>query len=97
MRLRWACTKNWDLLSSTAIGTASKTRISRIASESSMSTIEIGDRLGITFLNRQAIAVERGEGIYSGDETGKQYLDFTSIWAVTCLGHAHPVITAKAG
>ena len=59
-----------------------------------MSSIEIEDRLGITFCNRQAIAIERGEGCVVWDEDGKEYLDFTSGWGVTCLGHSHPLITA---
>lgn len=58
-----------------------------------MSSIEIEDRLGITFCNRQPIAIERGEGCLVWDENGKEYLDFTSGWGVTCLGHAHPLIT----
>ncbi|MEX0965544.1 MAG: aspartate aminotransferase family protein [Pseudohongiellaceae bacterium] len=58
-----------------------------------MNTIETEDRLGITFCNRQSIAIERGEGCYVWDENGKEYLDFTSGWGVTCLGHSHPVIT----
>lgn len=58
-----------------------------------MSTIEIEDRLGITFCNRQSIAIERGEGVRVWDESGDEYLDFTSGWGVTCLGHSHPVIT----
>jgi len=58
-----------------------------------MNTIEIEDNLGITFCNRQPIAIERGEGVYVWDETGQKYLDFTSGWGVTCLGHAHPCIT----
>ncbi len=58
-----------------------------------MNTIEIEDRLGITFCNRQSVAIERGEGCVVWDEDGKEYLDFTSGWGVTCLGHSHPVIT----
>ena len=58
-----------------------------------MSTIDIEDRLGITFCQRQPIAIERGEGSYVWDESGKKYLDFTSGWGVTCLGHSHPIIT----
>jgi len=59
-----------------------------------MNTIETEDSLGITFCNRQAVAIERGEGCKVWDEEGREYLDFTSGWGVTCLGHAHPVITA---
>ncbi|PCI77739.1 MAG: aspartate aminotransferase family protein [SAR86 cluster bacterium] len=58
-----------------------------------MSSIEIEDRLGITFCNRQSIAIERGEGCLVWDENGNEYLDFTSGWGVTCLGHSHPLIT----
>ncbi|NQV69229.1 MAG: aspartate aminotransferase family protein [Pseudohongiella sp.] len=58
-----------------------------------MNTIDIEDRLGITFCKRQPIAIERGEGSYVWDEAGNKYLDFTSGWGVTCLGHSHPVIT----
>ena len=59
-----------------------------------MNTIETEDSLGITFCNRQAVAIERGEGCKVWDEEGREYLDFTSGWGVTCLGHSHPVITA---
>ena len=58
-----------------------------------MGTIEIEDRLGITFCKRQPIAIERGEGCYVWDEEGNKFLDFTSGWGVTCLGHSHPCIT----
>ncbi|HAJ77076.1 MAG TPA: aspartate aminotransferase family protein [Gammaproteobacteria bacterium] len=59
-----------------------------------MNTIELEDRFGISFCNRQAIAVESGAGSYVWDEAGNKFLDFTSGWGVTCLGHCHPVITA---
>lgn len=58
-----------------------------------MSTITIEDNLGITFCNRQHIAIERGEGCYVWDEGDRRFLDFTAGWGVTCLGHSHPVIT----
>lgn len=58
-----------------------------------MGTVEIEDRLGITFCNRQEIAIERGEGSFVWDEAGNRYLDFTSGWGVTSLGHSHRVIT----
>jgi acetylornithine/N-succinyldiaminopimelate aminotransferase len=58
-----------------------------------MNSIEIEDRLGITFCNRQRIAIERGEGCRVWDEQGNEYLDFTSGWGVTCLGHTHSLIT----
>jgi len=66
-----------------------------------MNTIEVEDNLGINFCNRQPIAIERGEGVYVWDEAGRKYLDFTSGWGVTCLGHSHPAIvralTTQAG
>jgi acetylornithine/N-succinyldiaminopimelate aminotransferase len=42
---------------------------------------------------KQKISIEKGEGIYVWDEEGKIYIDFTSGWGVTCIGHANPVIT----
>ena len=57
-----------------------------------MTSIEIEDRLGITFCNRQPVAIERGDGCLVWDEEGKEYLDFTSGWGVTCLGHSHVLI-----
>ncbi|MDP6652158.1 MAG: aminotransferase class III-fold pyridoxal phosphate-dependent enzyme [Gammaproteobacteria bacterium] len=57
-----------------------------------MNTTELEDRFGISFCDRQAIAVERGAGFYVWDEAGNKFLDFTSGWGVTCLGHSHPVI-----
>lgn len=39
---------------------------------------------------RADLEVERGEGVYIFDTTGKKYLDFASGVAVNCLGHCHP-------
>jgi predicted acetylornithine/succinylornithine family transaminase len=44
-------------------------------------------------VNRQPMVIERGEGARVWDVDGKEYLDFTSGWAVVNLGHAHPVVT----
>ncbi len=57
-----------------------------------MNTIAIEDSFGLTTCNKQAIAIERGQGSYVWDEQGRRYLDFTSGWGVTALGHAHPTI-----
>jgi acetylornithine/N-succinyldiaminopimelate aminotransferase len=46
------------------------------------------------FFAKTPISVERGEGVHVWDEEGNRYLDFTSGWGVTCLGHAHPAITS---
>ena len=57
-----------------------------------MNTIELENKLGITFCKRQELAIEKGRGSYVWDEQGNKFLDFTSGWGVTCLGHSHPVI-----
>ena len=57
-----------------------------------MNTIAIEDSFGLTTCNKQAIAIERGLGCQVWDEQGKRYLDFTSGWGVTALGHSHPAI-----
>lgn len=36
--------------------------------------------------------IDRGEGVYLVDTTGKRYLDASSGAAVSCLGHNHPVV-----
>jgi acetylornithine/N-succinyldiaminopimelate aminotransferase len=60
---------------------------------SSKETFGIEDRYLAPFFVKQKISIEKGEGIYVWDEEGKIYIDFTSGWGVTCIGHAHPVIT----
>lgn len=42
--------------------------------------------------NRPDIVMERGQGMYLWDTTGKTYLDFVGGWAVTSLGHSPDVI-----
>lgn len=39
---------------------------------------------------RANITMQRGEGVYLIDETGKRYLDFAAGIAVNALGHSHP-------
>ena len=56
-------------------------------------TIAIEDAHYAPFFNKTPISIERGEGVFVWDEDGKKYIDFTAGWGVTCLGHAHPVIT----
>jgi acetylornithine/N-succinyldiaminopimelate aminotransferase len=56
-------------------------------------TIEIEDKHSVPFFTRIPISIERGEGVCVWDEDGRRYLDFTAGLGVTCLGHAHPVIT----
>lgn len=45
------------------------------------------------FFVKQRISIERGKGVYVWDEEGNKYVDFTSGWGVTCIGHAHETIT----
>jgi acetylornithine/N-succinyldiaminopimelate aminotransferase len=47
----------------------------------------------IPFFAKQQVSIEKGRGVHVWDEEGKRYIDFTSGWGVTCLGHAHPAIT----
>jgi len=59
----------------------------------SNNTFEIEDRYMAPFFPKQKISIERGEGVFVWDEEGRRYIDFTSGWGVTCIGHAQPVIT----
>ncbi|MCH8062427.1 MAG: aspartate aminotransferase family protein [Chloroflexi bacterium] len=43
-------------------------------------------------VRRQPMVLERGEGTRVWDTEGKEYLDFTSGWAVNNIGHANPVM-----
>ena len=43
-------------------------------------------------VNRPSLVMQRGEGVYLYDEAGKVYLDAIGGWAVTSLGHNHPVM-----
>lgn len=54
--------------------------------------IRIENDLGLSFYNRQPVAIDYGVGTEVWDTEGKRYLDFTSGWGVACLGHAHPVV-----
>lgn len=41
---------------------------------------------------RMPVTIERGKGARVWDDSGKEYLDFVGGWAVTNLGHCHPVV-----
>ncbi len=56
-------------------------------------TISTEDAHFAPFFNRAPVSIERGQGIYVWDESGKRYLDFTAGWGVTSIGHASPVIS----
>ncbi|WP_295007553.1 acetylornithine transaminase [uncultured Dechloromonas sp.] len=48
----------------------------------------------MTITSRPELVFERGEGSWLYDHQGKRYLDFIQGWAVNCLGHCPPEITA---
>jgi acetylornithine/N-succinyldiaminopimelate aminotransferase len=56
-------------------------------------TFQIEDTNYASFANKTKISIEKGQGIYVYDEKGQRYIDFTSGWGVTSIGHANPVIT----
>lgn len=60
---------------------------------SSETTFEIEDKYMAPFFVKQKISIDKGEGVFVWDEAGNRYIDFTSGWGVTCIGHAQPVIT----
>lgn len=58
-----------------------------------LNTFQIEDKHYASFANKKQISIEKGEGVYVYDEEGKKYIDLTSGWGVTSIGHANPVIT----
>ena len=57
-----------------------------------MSTLrDLESKYYMQVARRQPIVIVRGQGTRVWDEDGKEYLDFTSGWAVNSLGHSHPV------
>ena len=49
-------------------------------------------------VRRQPVVIVRGKGTKVWDDEGKEYLDFTSGWAVNNVGHANSVVAeALAG
>jgi acetylornithine/N-succinyldiaminopimelate aminotransferase len=56
-------------------------------------TIQVEDNFTPPFFKKIPVSIERGSGVHVWDEAGNRHIDFTSGWGVTCLGHAHPVIT----
>lgn len=55
-------------------------------------TFSIEDAHTPPFFKKLPVSIDRGQGVYVWDENGRQYIDFTAGWGVTCLGHAHPAI-----
>jgi acetylornithine/N-succinyldiaminopimelate aminotransferase len=59
---------------------------------STQNTIDIENKFSVSFGEKLPVSIDKGLGSKVWDENGKEYLDFTSGWAVTCLGHSHPAI-----
>ncbi len=53
---------------------------------------ELEQRYFMRTFRRMPLTLVRGEGTRVWDESGKEYLDFTSGWAVNALGHCHPAV-----
>jgi acetylornithine/N-succinyldiaminopimelate aminotransferase len=53
---------------------------------------ELESRYFMGTFARVPLTLVRGEGVRVWDEDGHKYLDCVGGWAVTCLGHCHPVI-----
>ena len=60
--------------------------------EDKVSTASLFERYVMPNYGRFPVSMERGEGCRIWDEGGKEYLDFTSGWAVNALGHCHPAV-----
>ena len=56
--------------------------------------IALNERYLFPVYGRAPIAIVRGHGCRVWDADGTEYLDFFASTVVTCLGHAHPRITA---
>ena len=56
------------------------------------SVSQMESELLLTIYERQPVLLERGQGAYVWDSTGKKYLDFLSGIGVNALGHNHPAI-----
>jgi acetylornithine/N-succinyldiaminopimelate aminotransferase len=48
----------------------------------------------MTVVRRPPVVMQRGQGSYLWDETGRRYLDFLQGWAVNSLGHCAPEVQA---
>lgn len=53
-------------------------------------TAELYDAYVMKNYNRASLTLVRGAGVSVWDDTGREYLDFTSGVAVAALGHCHP-------
>ena len=53
---------------------------------------ELESKYYMFLVRRQPMVLERGEGARVWDVDGKEYLDFTSGWAVNNVGHCNEVV-----
>ena len=53
-------------------------------------TAELYDAYVMKNYGRPPLTLVRGQGVFVWDDTGREYLDFTSGVAVAALGHCHP-------
>ncbi|HFB67903.1 MAG TPA: aspartate aminotransferase family protein [Calditrichae bacterium] len=60
--------------------------------EACMSWIEMADQYFLPVFKRLPVEVDRGEGVYLIDRSGKRYLDFLSGIGVNALGYSHPAV-----
>lgn len=54
---------------------------------------QVSEPFTVTTYARPELIIERGQGSYLYDYEGKEYVDFMSGIAVTCLGHSNPEVT----
>ncbi len=57
-----------------------------------MNWIEAAESVFLPVFKRLPVEVDRGEGVYLIDRSGKRYLDFLSGIGVNALGYAHPAV-----
>lgn len=50
------------------------------------------DKYQLPTYSKFSFAIERGQGLYVWDQTGKKYLDFYGGHAVALIGHCHPEV-----
>ncbi|MBN19526.1 MAG: aspartate aminotransferase family protein [Chloroflexi bacterium] len=54
---------------------------------------EIESNYYMFVVKRQPIVIVKGEGTYVWDDNGKEYIDFTSGWAVNNVGHSNKYVS----
>jgi predicted acetylornithine/succinylornithine family transaminase len=56
--------------------------------------IDLENKYYMQVARRQPVVIVKGKGTLVWDENDKEYLDFTSGWAVNTLGHCHPSLVS---